>query len=97
MTTTHTPILIAAALACVLAHSGRSSGSRRRLRVALSANALRQRRRTDGPGFPDVVAEGAGAAQARQTKRAMTAIMFFFTLADTGGNEKLPLITIPAQ
>ncbi len=32
-----------------------------------------------------------------KTKRAMTAIMFFFTLADTGGNEKLPLITIPAQ
>jgi hypothetical protein len=32
-----------------------------------------------------------------RTKRVMTAIMFFFTLADTGGNEKLPLITIPAQ
>lgn len=32
-----------------------------------------------------------------QTKRAMTAIMFFFTLADTGTSEKLPLITIPAQ
>jgi hypothetical protein len=32
-----------------------------------------------------------------QTKRAMTAIMFFFTLADTGSTEKLPLITIPAQ
>jgi hypothetical protein len=32
-----------------------------------------------------------------QTKRAMTAIMFFFTLADTGTNDKLPLITIPAQ
>ena len=32
-----------------------------------------------------------------RTKRAMTAIMFFFTLADTGGSEKLPLITIPAQ
>lgn len=32
-----------------------------------------------------------------QTKRALTAVMFFFTLADTGGNEKLPLITIPAQ
>jgi hypothetical protein len=31
------------------------------------------------------------------TKRALTAIMFFFTLADTGGAEKLPLITIPAQ
>ena len=32
-----------------------------------------------------------------QTKRALTAVMFFFTLADTGSNEKLPLITIPAQ
>ncbi len=32
-----------------------------------------------------------------QTKRALTAVMFFFTLADTGGNDKLPLVTIPAQ
>jgi hypothetical protein len=32
-----------------------------------------------------------------RTKRAFTAIMFFFTLADTGGGEELPLITIPAQ
>ena len=32
-----------------------------------------------------------------QTKRALTAVMFFFTLAETGANEKLPLITIPAQ
>jgi hypothetical protein len=32
-----------------------------------------------------------------QTKRALTAVMFFFTLSDTGGTEKLPLITIPAQ
>jgi hypothetical protein len=32
-----------------------------------------------------------------QTKRALTAVMFFFTLADTGGNRELPLITIPAQ
>jgi hypothetical protein len=32
-----------------------------------------------------------------RTKRAMTAIMFFFTLAETGASEKLPLITIPAQ
>ena len=32
-----------------------------------------------------------------QTKRALTAIMFFFTLAETGNPEKLPLITIPAQ
>ena len=33
----------------------------------------------------------------RQTKRVMTAIMFFFTRADTGEPGKLPLITIPAQ
>ena len=33
----------------------------------------------------------------RQTKRALTAVMFFFTLSDTGSPEKLPLITIPAQ
>ena len=33
----------------------------------------------------------------RQTKRVMTAIMFMFTLADTGDPGKLPLITIPAQ
>jgi hypothetical protein len=32
-----------------------------------------------------------------QTKRALTAVMFFFTLADTGTSDKLPLITIPAQ
>jgi hypothetical protein len=32
-----------------------------------------------------------------QTKRALTVVMFFFTLSDTGTNEKLPLITIPAQ
>ncbi|MGY2492379.1 hypothetical protein [Cupriavidus sp. CP313] len=32
-----------------------------------------------------------------QTKRALTAVMFFFTLVETGGNERLPLITIPAQ
>jgi hypothetical protein len=31
------------------------------------------------------------------TKRAMTVVMFIFTLADTGNAEKLPLITIPAQ
>jgi hypothetical protein len=30
-------------------------------------------------------------------KRALTAVIFFFTLADTGGNDKLPLVTIPAQ
>ena len=32
-----------------------------------------------------------------RTKRALTAAMFFFTLAETGAPEKLPLITIPAQ
>jgi hypothetical protein len=32
-----------------------------------------------------------------KTKRAFTAIMFFFTLADSGAPEKLPQITIPAQ
>lgn len=32
-----------------------------------------------------------------QTKRALTAVMFFFTLAETGDPGKLPLITIPAQ
>jgi hypothetical protein len=33
----------------------------------------------------------------RQTKRALTVVMFFFTLAESGSPEKLPLITIPAQ
>jgi hypothetical protein len=32
-----------------------------------------------------------------QAKRALTAVMFFFTLADTGNPERLPLVTIPAQ
>jgi hypothetical protein len=32
-----------------------------------------------------------------KTKRAFTSIMFFFTLAETGSNEMLPMITIPAQ
>jgi hypothetical protein len=32
-----------------------------------------------------------------RTKRAFTAVMFFFTLADTGGNDRLPLVTIPAN
>jgi hypothetical protein len=32
-----------------------------------------------------------------QAKRALTAVMFFFTLADTGSPDRLPLITIPAQ
>jgi hypothetical protein len=31
------------------------------------------------------------------TKRALTVIMFFFTLSETGSSENLPLITIPAQ
>jgi hypothetical protein len=30
-------------------------------------------------------------------KRALTAVMFFFTLAETGNPERLPLVTIPAQ
>jgi hypothetical protein len=32
-----------------------------------------------------------------QTKRALSAVMFFFTLGETAAEEKLPLITIPAQ
>ena len=32
-----------------------------------------------------------------QTKRALTAVMFFFTLTGNDSAEKLPLITIPAQ
>jgi len=32
-----------------------------------------------------------------RSKRALTAVMFLFTMTDTGGNEQLPLITIPAQ
>lgn len=32
-----------------------------------------------------------------RTKRALTAIIFFFTLAETGDSGRLPLITIPAQ
>lgn len=32
-----------------------------------------------------------------RTKRALTAVMFFFTLAETGVPDRLPLITIPAQ
>jgi len=32
-----------------------------------------------------------------KTKRALTVIMFFFTLVETGSAEKLPLVTIPAQ
>jgi hypothetical protein len=31
------------------------------------------------------------------SKRALTAVMFLLTMADTGGKEQLPLITIPAQ
>jgi len=32
-----------------------------------------------------------------QTKRALSAVMFFFTLGETGGTDKLPQVTIPAQ
>jgi hypothetical protein len=32
-----------------------------------------------------------------RSKRALTAVMFLFTMAETGSNEQLPLITIPAQ
>lgn len=32
-----------------------------------------------------------------QSKRALTAVIFFLTLADTGSSGNLPLITIPAQ
>jgi len=32
-----------------------------------------------------------------KTKRAFTAVMFFFTLAETGDVGKIPLVTIPAQ
>ena len=32
-----------------------------------------------------------------KTKRALMAVMFFFTLADTGSPDRLPLVTIPAQ
>ena len=32
-----------------------------------------------------------------RTKRAFTAIMFLFTMAENTGDEKLPLVTIPAQ
>jgi hypothetical protein len=31
------------------------------------------------------------------SKRALTAIMFFFTISESGSNDQLPLITIPAQ
>lgn len=32
-----------------------------------------------------------------RTKRALTVVMFFFTLVETGSAERLPLVTIPAQ
>jgi hypothetical protein len=32
-----------------------------------------------------------------KSKRTFTAILFLFTLSDTGGEQKLPTITIPAQ
>lgn len=31
------------------------------------------------------------------TKRALTVVMLFFTLAESGSSDKQPLITIPAQ
>ena len=33
----------------------------------------------------------------RRTKRALTVVMFIFTLAEGGSPEKPPLITIPAR
>jgi hypothetical protein len=32
-----------------------------------------------------------------RTKRALTAVVFFFTLSESGADQKLPLISIPAQ
>lgn len=32
-----------------------------------------------------------------ESKRTFTSILFLFTLADSGGEQKLPTITIPAQ
>jgi hypothetical protein len=32
-----------------------------------------------------------------QTKRALTVVVIFFTLTEAGTEEKLPLVTIPAQ
>jgi hypothetical protein len=32
-----------------------------------------------------------------RSKRALTAVMFLFTMTESGSNEQLPLITIPAQ
>jgi hypothetical protein len=40
---------------------------------------------------------GTGLTIVTGRQSALTAVMFLFTLADTGANEKLPLITIPAQ
>jgi hypothetical protein len=72
----------------------------------LSAEQLEQRARIhSGPEKPEHV---FAAVKYRdywfwveegdyQTKRALVAVMFFFTLADTGAETKLPLITIPAQ
>ena len=72
----------------------------------LSAEQLEQRARIhSGPEKP---ANAFAAVKYRdywfwadesdyQTKRALVAVMFFFTLTDTGAPEKLPLITIPAQ
>ena len=39
----------------------------------------------------------AGNQRRRACWRAFTAIMFLFTMAENADDEKLPLITIPAQ
>lgn len=61
------------------------------------------------PAFEDIAADDRNAAVRYrdhwffiddgdwQTKRPLTAVMFFFTLADTDDHAKLPLVTIPAQ
>jgi len=72
----------------------------------LSAEQLEQRARIhSGPDEPE---HAFAAVKYRdywfwvdesdyQTKRVLVAVMFFFTLTDTGAETKLPLITIPAQ
>ena len=32
-----------------------------------------------------------------QSKRTFTSILFLFTLADTGGTQQMPVLTIPTQ
>jgi hypothetical protein len=49
----------------------------------------------DLPVFVDVASIVAGYSM--ETKRALSTIVFLFTLAETGGADKLPMITIPAQ